>query len=78
MLTKTEEIILKKIAQHQLITKAELVAFMNSSGTSDAKSVTEAVTRGLISKNMVSSVSPAGSTCYVITSGGTRALNGKI
>ena len=78
MLTKTEEAILKKIAQHQLITKAELVTFMSSSGAGDAKSVTEAVTRGLMSRNMISSVSPAGSTCYVITSGGTRALSGKI
>ena len=78
MLTKTEEMILKKIAHHQLITKAELVDFLNSNGKSDSKSVVESVTRSLIGKKMISSISPAGSTCFVITSGGTRALSDKI
>ena len=79
MLMPIEEKILKKIAQHQLIKKIDLVSYLSNNGAGgDTESIVESVTRALVNKKFISLVSPAGSVCYVITSKGTQALGDKI
>ncbi len=78
-LSKLEEKILKKVADSQLITKAELKVFLKNNGSSDKDGrdltqVVDSATKGLIEKKLLNAISPVGSTCYIITQKGTRLL----
>lgn len=70
MLNSLEIKILRMIAESQLLTKPELLRKLNGSGTS----VVESATKNLMQKNFLASISPIGSTCYIVTQKGTRYL----
>ena len=76
-LNHVEKKVLKKIAENQLMTKIELKNFLRGGGDSDrdVSNLTDTVTRSLIEKKMLSAISPAGSTCHLITQSGTRLLD---
>lgn len=76
MLNNTEKNILRKIAESQLISKPELRKFLetNGSGGRDMSSVVDTITRRLAEQKYISSLSPVGSTCYIITQKGTQFL----
>ncbi len=75
-LSKTEEKILKKIAEQNLITKAELKKFLRGDGIAESNlaDVVDTVTKKLADRQLISSMSPLGSTCFVITQRGSRFL----
>ena len=75
MLTPAESKILKKISEMNLITKYELKRFLNDNGSGrDINAILESATKGLMEKDLVSSINPVGSTCFVITKKGSRML----
>lgn len=76
MLTPAEEQILKKIAEQNLITKIELKKFLSNNGGSgrDVNGLVDTVSRSLMEKNLISSINPVGSTCFIITQRGARLL----
>lgn len=76
MLNNMEKNVLKKIAENQLITKPELRKFLETNGSSgrDLSSVVDSVTKRLTEQKYISSLSPVGSTCYIITQKGTQFL----
>lgn len=73
MLTSIEKKILKKVAEHQLITRPELKKFLQING--GGENAVDTVTRNLIQKNLLTEINPIGSTCYVITQKGTKMLD---
>jgi len=75
-ISKLEMKILKKVAESQLITKAELRNFLKDGPDArDLGQVVDSATKGLIDKRLLTAISPVGSTCYIITQQGTRLLN---
>ncbi|MBI2075644.1 MAG: hypothetical protein HYT72_00160 [Candidatus Aenigmarchaeota archaeon] len=75
MLTPAEAKVLKKISEMNLITKHELKKFLNDNGSGrDINAILESATKGLMEKNLVSTINPVGSTCFVITKKGSRML----
>ena len=80
MLSNFEKRILQKIADSQLITKAELGTYLKTDGfkgreTSDINKLIESASRALSEKELISAISPVGSTCFIITQKGIRFLN---
>ncbi|MBI4014358.1 MAG: hypothetical protein HY365_00195 [Candidatus Aenigmarchaeota archaeon] len=74
-LTPAEEKLLKKIGEAQLITKNELREFMRTRTSSgNAASILDVAARSLVEKDLVSVINPVGSTCYLITKGGSKLL----
>ena len=73
MLTSIEKKILKKVAEHQLITRPELKRYLQANG--GGENAVDSVTRNLIQKNFLTEINPIGSTCYVITQKGSRMLD---
>ena len=75
-LSQAERNVLKKIADNQLMTKIEVRKFLEANGSSckDLSSVVDSITRKLIEQKYVTSVSPVGSTCYIITQRGSQLL----
>ncbi len=79
-MSKLEEKILKKVAESQLITKMELKNFLQNNGAPgkegrDLTQVVDSAAKSLIEKNLVTAISPVGSTCYIITQRGARLLS---
>ncbi len=75
MLTPAESKVLKKIAEMNLVTKHELRKFMADNGSGrDINAILESATKGLMEKNLVSTINPVGSTCFVITKRGSKML----
>lgn len=76
MLTPAEEKILKKIAEQSLITKIELKKFLSNNGGSgrDMSGIVDNAARSLMEKNLISTINPVGSTCFVITQRGAKML----
>jgi len=72
----TEEKILKKIAELNLATKAELKNILKNDGlgNSDINAVINTATCSLVEKGLISTVNPIGSTCFVITKKGNKLL----
>jgi predicted transcriptional regulator len=66
--------IMKKIAEHELITKIELKKFLMTSGGTASDASIDSVTRNLIQKNLITTVNMVGSTCYIITKRGAQVL----
>ncbi|MFH0832137.1 MAG: hypothetical protein V1900_00225 [Candidatus Aenigmatarchaeota archaeon] len=75
-LTKIEEKLLRKIGESSLVTKNELKKIIKDDGNAgkDLNVIIDSATRGLIEKNLVTTINPIGSTCYIITKNGSRAL----
>ncbi len=76
MLSPAEERILKKIGENNLITKIELKDFLRNNGGAgkDITAILETACRGLTDKNLISTINPVGSTCFVITQRGSKLL----
>ena len=74
MLTSAEEKILKKIAKQSLITKIELKKFLSNNGSGNVSSLVDNAARSLTEKNLISTINPVGSTCFVITQRGAKML----
>lgn len=75
MLTPAEAKVLKKISEMNLVTKHELKKFLNDNGSGKGiNAILDSATKGLMDKNLVSTISPVGSTCFVITKKGSRML----
>lgn len=76
MLTKIEEKLLRKIGESNIITKQELKKFLKdeSNPGKDLNAVIESATRSLIEKNMITTINPIGSTCFIITKKGNNIL----
>lgn len=72
MLTQAEEKILKKIGEANLITKHEIKKFLKENGGSD--SVVESATKSLMEKNLITTINPIGSVCFIITQRGSKLL----
>jgi len=70
-MNQTETKLLRKIATSHLVTKEELKKFLRDNGHDVP--VTHAV-KTLVSKQYITEIHPIGSTCFVITQKGTRAL----
>lgn len=69
--------ILKMIAKKHLLTKTDLIKFLEENGVDeDPKTVVESITKSLMQKQYITSIEPIGSTCYMITREGTKFLNG--
>lgn len=80
MINSFEQRILKKVAESQLITKAELGQFLKNNGLaakdiSDINRMLDSASNNLMEKNLMSAISPVGSTCYIITQKGVRFLS---
>ena len=75
-LTSTEEKVLKKIAEMNLVTRQELKKFLKDNGSSENGNTVDVITRSLIDKKLVTAINPIGSTCYIITQNGNRLLQG--
>ncbi len=73
MLNQLEKKILKIVADSQLLTKPELIKMLNGSGGGSVSTV-ESAARNLVNKKLLTSISPIGSTCYVITQKGIKLL----
>jgi hypothetical protein len=73
MLTSIEKKILKKVAEHQLITRPELKRYLQANG--GGENAVDSVTKNLIQKNLLTEINPIGSTCYVITQKGSQMLD---
>lgn len=73
MLTSIEKKILKKVAEHQLITRPELKRYLQANG--GGENAVDSVTKNLVQKNLMAEINPIGSTCYVITQKGSRMLD---
>lgn len=73
MLNQLEKRILKIVAESQLLTKPELVRVLNGNADGSTSTV-ETAARNLVNKKLLTSISPIGSTCYVITQKGIRLL----
>ena len=63
--------VLKKVASSQLVTKEELKKFLRDNGHEANVNTT---VKTLVSKQYLNEVRPIGSTCFVITQKGARAL----
>jgi hypothetical protein len=76
MLNQTEKNVLKKIAESHLITKPELRKYLETNGAAvkDASSVVDGITRRLMEQRLISTISPVGSTCFIITQRGNQFL----
>ena len=74
MLNQLDKSVLKKIAESQLITKSELKKYIEFSGSKDAASALEGITRRLLDQRLISAISTVGSTCYIITQKGNQFL----
>lgn len=74
-LSPAEEKLLKKIGEMNVITKAELKAFLREDGAGkNPDAVLDTSIKNLMQKKFIDTISPVGSTCYVITQIGTRFL----
>ena len=71
MMNPDELKIMKKIAEHELITKIELKKFLQAGG-SDAG--LDSITKSLLQKNYITTVNMVGSTCYIITKNGAQLM----
>lgn len=74
MLNQTEKIILKKIAESNLITKPDLKKYLDSNGTSKDSAAIDGITRRLMEQRLISAINPVGSTCYIITQKGNQFI----
>lgn len=72
MMNPNELKIMKKIAEHELITKIELKKFLQASGGSD--DALDSITKSLLQKNYITTVNMVGSTCYIITKNGAQLM----
>ena len=72
MLTPVEKKVLKRIAEMQLVSRADLKRFMQTNG--GGENAVDTVTQNLVKRNLLSEVRPIGSTCYVITQKGNQML----
>lgn len=70
MLTPGELKVLKKIGECHVINKQELVKNMDTE-----TAAIEAVVKSLLQKNCITTVSPVGSKCFIITKDGLQALS---
>ncbi len=66
MLSEKEKITLEAIGKRSLITERDLKKTVGEGA--------EHAIRRLVEKNFISQVRPIGTTCYVITAKGTKAL----
>lgn len=71
MLTTLESEVLKKIAEHQVISIQDLKSKIKDGKSNET--IVDLTTRKLIEKKMIVSVRPIGSTCFAITQKGARA-----
>lgn len=67
--------VLEEVSKNLVITEAEIIRFLQRRVT-DPRAVTEAVTKSLYRKGMITYVTPIGQTCYAITQKGMRAVRG--
>lgn len=75
MLNQTEKNILRKIAEMQLISKQELTRFLEPSASGrDTVVVVQNVAKRLMEHKLISTITPVGSTCYIITQKGSQYL----
>ena len=70
-LTKTEEKVLRRIEETRVTTKLELKEILGKSGGLD---IVEAITKSLSEKNLITTINPLGSTCFIITRKGNQVL----
>ncbi len=76
MLSPAEEKILKRIAERNIITKIELKEFLRANGGSgNITSLVDMACSSLMGKNLIFTINPVGSTCYVITQRGAKIIN---
>lgn len=71
MMNPGELKIIKKIAEHELITKIELKKFMQSCGSDSSL---DSITKSLVQKDLITTVNMVGSTCYIITKKGSQIV----
>ncbi|MCX6815337.1 MAG: hypothetical protein NT120_00615 [Candidatus Aenigmarchaeota archaeon] len=74
MFNKLEKEILKKIAESQLVSKPELKKHLDSNGLANSFSAIDTITRRLVEKKFITTITPVGSTCYIITQKGVQEL----
>ena len=72
MLSPAERIILKKLSETHLATKHELKNYLTKE---QINANVDQVTRKLLGKNLLRTISPVGATCYIITQKGTKLLS---
>lgn len=73
MLSAVEKKILKKVGEMQLISRQDLKRFLQTNGGGEG--AIDTVTKNLVKQNLLTEVRPIGSTCYVITQKGNKALD---
>jgi hypothetical protein len=68
-----EKEVLLEISKKLVVSKAELVAFLEGK-TENPVSAVESIARGLSEKGLITYVSPIGQSCYAITQKGIREV----
>lgn len=71
MFSPGEEKVIKRINERQVVTRQELLQLFDGENSSK---LLEAVIKTLVQKNFITTASPTGSMCYIITKSGMRAL----
>ncbi|MCD6092640.1 MAG: hypothetical protein J7J38_01305 [Candidatus Aenigmarchaeota archaeon] len=71
MLTPSEYKVLKRISEHQVVTRGEL---LNIFDRENCKTIVDTVVKSLSEKGYITTASPVGSKCFIITKGGLQAL----
>lgn len=70
-MNKMEKKILKKVSDNHLMTKEEIVNFLRKDGGEGGY---EASLRKLLENDLIATIRPVGSTCFIITQKGTQIL----
>ncbi|RLI97512.1 MAG: hypothetical protein DRO96_00400 [Candidatus Aenigmatarchaeota archaeon] len=74
MATDIETKILKKLFKSKLITKQELIDFLQGDGVRASKSEINSAIRNLLNMGYINQINPVGSSCLVITQEGSKAI----
>ena len=75
-MNKSEISILKALAERKLMTKADILKFLELNGVKkDAETLVNTVTQSLVKKGYATFINPLGSTCYMITRDGSKFLD---
>lgn len=71
-MNETEAKILRKISEKQLVTRNELADFLRSNG---GETGLDASLKRLMENDLIATIRPVGSTCFIITQRGARLIS---
>ncbi|OYT56363.1 MAG: hypothetical protein B6U68_03555 [Candidatus Aenigmarchaeota archaeon ex4484_14] len=69
--------ILEKLSKSKLITKQELIRFLQTDGSRITKPEINSAVRNLLNMGYINQINPVGSSCLVITQEGSKAIQSR-